>query len=367
MGSIYPPIRLSKSSNISGLSGIGYRTSPSRRARNGVLGNHKVWANLRALATAILTDLKFDKHKERDQTVVGEEKANFLRSPLPRQTAMHSKSAALRLHVESVLAGRIVSPFRPLQIEPPCTVPTGIPALDEATGGLPRGCLTEIYGPPCSGITSLLQSALATRTANSEVCALVDAQDSFDPWCAQSAGVSLRQLLWIRCKNLDHALRSADLLLHGGGFGMVAMDLSDTPARLVRQIPLNAWFRLRRTVENTSTILLVLSRESNAKTCASLVLRMEKEAAAWSLRERSNPSRMFHPPACLFDGWTTAVEVIRSDARRKNLHFFHQSATQGNTRTDLVRFELRSNPLRDDSLNDTRLLPPRKERKKDPG
>ena len=215
---------------------------------------------------------------------------------------MHSKSAALRLQVESALAGRIASPFRLPQMESPCTVPAGIPALDEITGGLPRGGLTELYGGPSSGKTSFLQSALAARTANSEVCALVDAQDSFDPARAETAGVSLHQLLWVRCKNLDHALRSVDVLLHGGGFGLVAMDLSDAPARLVRQIPLNVWFRLRRTVENTSTILLVLSRESNAKTCASLVLRLEKESAAWSLRERSRPSRGFHTPACLLDG-----------------------------------------------------------------
>jgi recombination protein RecA len=298
---------------------------------------------------------------------LGEQKANTIATLFLAEATMHSKSAALRLHIESVLAGRIASPFRPLQIEPPCTVPLGIPALDEATGGLPRGCLTEIYGPPCSGKTSLLQSALAARTANSEVCALVDAQDSFDPACAQSAGVSLRQLLWIRCKNLDHALRSADVLLHGGGFGIVAMDLSDTPSRLVRQIPLNAWFRLRRTVENTSTILLVLSRESNAKTCASLVLRLERETAAWSLREHSDSSRLFHTPACLFDGWTTAAEVIRSGARRKNLHFLHHSTTPGGARTDLVRFGLRSNPVRDDLLNEIRPFPPRRERTNDPG
>jgi len=92
---------------------------------------------------------------------------------------MHSKSTALHLHVESVPAERITSPFRPLQIEPPCSVPAGIPALDEPTGGLPRGCLTEIYGPPSSGKTSLLQSALATRAANSQVRALADAQDPF--------------------------------------------------------------------------------------------------------------------------------------------------------------------------------------------
>ncbi len=270
---------------------------------------------------------------------------------------MHSKSAALRLYVESALAGRIASPFRPPPWQPPRAVPAGIPVLDEVTGGLPRGGLTEIYGPSCSGKTSFLQSALATRTASSEVCALIDAHDSFDPAGAESAGVALRQLLWIRCKNLDHAFRSVDVLLHGGGFGMVAMDLSDAPARLVRQIPLNIWFRLRRTVENTSTILLVLSQESNAKTCASLVLRLEKEAAAWSLEERSLPSPALHTPACLLDGWASTGEVIRSRARPKNLHFLNHSAIPESK--DLVRFDLR--------MKEARSLFSEEERRTDPG
>jgi hypothetical protein len=252
-------------------------------------------------------------------------------------------------------------------MESPCTVPVGIPVLDEITGGLPRGGLTELYGGPSSGKTSFLQSALAKRTANSEVCALVDAQDSFDPARAETAGVSLQQLLWVRCKNLDHALRSVDVLLHGGGFGMVAMDLSDAPARLVRQIPLNVWFRLRRTVENTSTILLVLSRESNAKTCASLVLRLEKEAATWSLRERPLPSRGFHTPACLLDGWTAATEVIRPSTRGTNLHFLNHSTTPGSAHQGLFRFELRTNRVPPDSSHEDPLLLSEKERTKGPG
>src|SRR5580700_816864 len=280
---------------------------------------------------------------------------------------MHSKSAALRLQVESALAGRIASPFRLPHMESPCTVPAVIPVLDEITGGLPRGGLTELYGGPGSGKTSFLQSALAMRTANSEVCALVDAQDSFDLARAETAGVSLDQLLWVRCKNLDHAFRSVDVLLHGGGFGLIAMDLSDAPARLVRQIPLNVWFRLRRTVENTSTILLVLSRESNAKTCASLVLRLEKEAAVWSLRERSRPSRGFHTPACLLDGWTAATEVIRSGTRRRNLHFLSHTTTPGSAHQDLLRFELRTNRVPPDSSQEDPLPLWEKERTKDPG
>lgn len=252
---------------------------------------------------------------------------------------MHSKSAVLRLQVESALARQMSSPFRLPESVPPCTVPSGIPLLDEVTGGLPRGSITELYGPASSGKTSILQSALVARTANSEVCALVDAHDSFDPFCAQAAGVSLRQLLWVRCRNLHQAFRSVDVLLHGGGFGMVVMDLSDVPARLVRKIPLNVWFRLRRIVENTSTILLVLSQESNTKTCASLVLRLEKEAAAWTPRKRSMTEPVPHTSACLLDGWTTGSEVIRCSARRKNLYFLNHSTTH---ESNLIHFDLRT-------------------------
>jgi len=254
---------------------------------------------------------------------------------------MLSRSSALRLHVESALAGRVSSPFRFEQPQP-VTASAGIPALDELAGGLPRGSLTEVFGSLSSGLASLLQSALAARTKNSEACALVDAQDSFDPACAHSAGVSLRQLLWVRCRNLDQALRSVDLLLHGGGFSLVAIDLTAAPARLVRQVPLSFWFRLRRTVENTSTILLVLSRESNVKTCAGLVLRMERQSANWSLDNRSYPSREFHTPASLLDEWITAVEIIRSDSRRKNISFIDRAKISGDSNPDLIRFGLRS-------------------------
>jgi hypothetical protein len=255
---------------------------------------------------------------------------------------MLTTSNALRLHVESALAGRVASPFRFHEAQP-VTASAGISAVDRLAGGLPRGCLTEVFGGISSGVTSLLHAALAARTANAEVCALVDAQDSFDPACAQFAGVSLQQLLWVRCRNVDQALRSVDLLLHGGGFSLVAVDLSGAPVRLVRQIPLSFWFRLRRTVENTSTILLVLSRESNAKTCSSLVLRMERAAVRWSLQDRRYPSRDFHTPASLLDGWTTTVEMIRSKARRKNVAVIDRAKAFANQDAETARFDLHSN------------------------
>ena len=164
----------------------------------------------------------------------------------------------------------------------PELVRTGIPEIDAATGGLPRGSLTEVFGPASSGRTSLLVSILAAATERQEVCALVDAEDSFDPVSAADGGVRLERLLWIRCgHNAEHALKSADLLIQGGGFGLVAMDLGDTPPQTARRISLTSWFRLRRAVENTPTVLLTVARQSNAKTCASLMLECSREGVMW--------------------------------------------------------------------------------------
>ncbi len=231
-----------------------------------------------------------------------------------------NRAAALRLQVETALAGRVLAPldYRNRQVVE--TVSAGIAAIDELTGGLPRGCLTEIFGEPCSGRTSLLLAALAARTKESEVCALVDGRDSFDPAAALAAGVNLRRLLWVRCKNIEQALRATDLLIQGGGFGLLALDLSDIAPRLVRQVPLNVWFRFRRAVENTPTILFLMAQESNAKTCASLVLRMEGEAGVW--RETAREAEFSpandaeknreHAPGNLLEGAKSWAEVVRS-------------------------------------------------------
>ena len=231
---------------------------------------------------------------------------------------MISKTAALRLHVASALAARVASPFeyrdRPI-VE---TVPAGIHSVDLLTGGFPRGSLTEIYGPPCSGRTSLLISALASRTAASEVCALVDARDSFDPVSAEAAGVRLKHLLWVRCRNVDQALRSTDLLIQGGGFGLIALDFGDTPAQMVRYVPLQVWFRFRRAVESTPTILVVLEQESNAKTCASLVLQLRMQKAQWSRTSAMTEKILSpHSPGYLLDGSKNYAEMIRSRAKQR--------------------------------------------------
>jgi len=192
-------------------------------------------------------------------------------------------AAVLKKQYETMLGGHLDWQSRP----EPERVRSGVPEVDAATGGLPRGCLSEIYGPASSGRTSLLLSILAEATAREEVCALVDAEDSFDPVSAAESGVVLARLLWVRCGGAgldpaEQALKAADLLIQGGGFGVVAMDLGDTPPASARRISLTSWFRLRRAVEHTPAVLVTVGRQSYARTCASLVLECRREREAWS-------------------------------------------------------------------------------------
>lgn len=165
----------------------------------------------------------------------------------------------------------------------PEACPTGLEEVDALAGGLPQGCLTEVYGPSSSGRTSLMLAALAQSTDHGNVCALVDASDAFDPVSAAAVGVRLDRLLWVRCGGrAEHALKAVDLLVQGGGFGLVVMDLADTPVITARRISMTSWFRLRRAVEHTPTALLVVEQQPQAKTCASLTLEMRREKSAWS-------------------------------------------------------------------------------------
>ncbi len=218
-----------------------------------------------------------------------------------------SSLATLRSKIEADLRGRVASPFAYCDRNAFELVSTGIPEMDALVGGLPRGAMTEICGAAGSGRTSLLLASLAERTANGEVCALVDARDCFDPLTGDAAGIALGKLLWVRCQNLDQALRATDLLIQAGGFGMVAVDLSDVPTRTVRHVPLNAWFRFRRAVEDTPTILLLLEQEPHAKTCASLVVRLEAGEARWA-----EASASCYPFAKLLCGFAVRTDVVRS-------------------------------------------------------
>jgi hypothetical protein len=249
-----------------------------------------------------------------------------------------------RLSAMPKLAG--VIPASRLEVRPaPPMVSSGVREIDALTGGLPRGCLTEVCGPASSGRTSVLLAVLAAATQRQEVCALVDISDAFNPCSAAAARVDFERLLWVRCgglqksgspqrypsaslragsdternkiieKPVEQALRVTDLLLQSGGFGLVVVDLGDIPLKMAHRIPLTSWFRFQRAVEHTPTVLFVISQVPCAQTCASLLLKVSGKklsAVSSQLSAEDSPAH-----AQLLIGLQVQGELLRSRLERK--------------------------------------------------
>src|SRR5580700_3301954 len=218
------------------------------------------------------------------------------------------------------LAG--VTPASRLAVRPaPEMVPSGIAAMDALTGGLPRGGLTEICGPASSGRTTVLLAALAAATRRGECCAVVDASDALDPQSVAAAGVELDRLLWVRCgensheHRLEQLLRATDLLLESGGFGLIALDLGDLPQQPARRIPLTTWFRFRRAVEHTPTVLLAIERQSIAGSCSSLLIKLGPQGHRVKESAISQLPALSH--AQLLTELEITAEMMRSTLERK--------------------------------------------------
>jgi recombination protein RecA len=117
-------------------------------------------------------------------------------------------------------------------------------------------------------------------------------------------------------KRLEQALKSTDLLLHGGGWGVVVVDLGGVSWVDAGRINLNIWFRFRRAIENTPTILLLLGEESCARSCASLVLRCQRRTDTWNRAVVDLPNS----PAT-FEGFEVQGEVSRSRVLSQSADF----------------------------------------------
>jgi len=164
------------------------------------------------------------------------------------------------------------------------SVPTGVGPLDALLGGgFPRGRISEIVGPRTSGRTSLLLRSLARATAQGGLGALVDATDGFDPTSAHATGVHLERLLWVRCgARLATALRAADIIVRGGGFSVVAVDLGDLPPWTLARVPVAAFVRLQRAVEGTPTALLFAGPRRVAGSMAAVAVAMGHGRVGWA-------------------------------------------------------------------------------------
>jgi recombination protein RecA len=105
-------------------------------------------------------------------------------------------------------------------------VSTGALSLDLALGigGLPRGRITEIYGPESSGKSTLAMHVVAEAQRNGGVCAYIDAEHAMDPVYAKAIGVDIDQLLISQPDTGEQALEIADMLVRSGAIDVVVID-----------------------------------------------------------------------------------------------------------------------------------------------
>src|SRR5213592_1374449 len=104
------------------------------------------------------------------------------------------------------------------------TIPTGSIALDLAlgVGGIPRGRITEIFGPESSGKTTVCQHVLAEAQARGGVVAFIDVEHALDPGYARACGVNVDELLVSQPDTGEQALEITETLIRSGGLDSVA-------------------------------------------------------------------------------------------------------------------------------------------------
>ncbi|MFQ5444704.1 MAG: recombinase RecA [Nitrospinales bacterium] len=105
-------------------------------------------------------------------------------------------------------------------------ISTGSISLDNAlgVGGIPRGRITEIYGPEASGKTSLTLHIIAEAQKAGGVAAFIDAEHALDPQYAQNLGVNLDDLLLSQPDTGEQTLEIAEILVRSGAVDVIVVD-----------------------------------------------------------------------------------------------------------------------------------------------
>jgi recombination protein RecA len=105
-------------------------------------------------------------------------------------------------------------------------VPTGSIALDLAlgAGGVPRGRVTEIYGPESSGKTTLVYHIIAEAQRAGGIAAFIDAEHALDPEYAKKCGVDIDNLYVSQPDTGEQALEIAEALVRSGAIDVIAVD-----------------------------------------------------------------------------------------------------------------------------------------------
>jgi recombination protein RecA len=156
------------------------------------------------------------------------------------------------------------------------SIPTGALALDLALGigGLPRGRITEIYGPESSGKSTLATHVVAEAQRNGGICAYIDAEHAMDPIYARAIGVDVDELLISQPDTGEQALEICDTLVRSGAIDVVVIDsvaaltpraeiegeMGDTHVGLQARLMSQALRKLTGHLNNSNTICIFINQ-----------------------------------------------------------------------------------------------------------
>jgi recombination protein RecA len=151
-------------------------------------------------------------------------------------------------------------------------IPTGSLSLDIAlgTGGIPRGRITEIYGPESSGKTTIAQHIVAEAQALGGTCAFVDMEHALDPSYASRCGVDVESLLISQPDMGEQALEITETLVRSGAIDVIVIDsvaalvpraeiegdMGDAPMGMQARLMSQALRKLSGAIKQTNTAVV---------------------------------------------------------------------------------------------------------------
>jgi recombination protein RecA len=156
------------------------------------------------------------------------------------------------------------------------SISTGSIGLDHALGvdGLPKGRVTEIYGPESSGKTTLALHVIAEAQKEGGIAAFIDAEHAFDRYYAAKLGVNIEDLLVSQPDNGEQALEIADNLIRSGAIDVIVIDsvaaltpkseiegeMGDSKMGLQARLMSQALRKLTANISKTNTVCIFINQ-----------------------------------------------------------------------------------------------------------
>jgi len=151
-------------------------------------------------------------------------------------------------------------------------IPTGALSLDIAlgVGGIPRGRITEVYGPEASGKTTICQHIVAEAQRLGGTCAFIDMEHALDPVYAARCGVDVNSLLISQPDTGEQALEITETLVRSGAVDVVVIDsvaalvpraeiegdMGDSPMGMQARLMSQAMRKLSGAIKQTNTAVV---------------------------------------------------------------------------------------------------------------